>query len=59
MVDDIHFYSESCGLSFENENGFFKVFHEAYMQHGDIKITPDDVWLTIMLFVSKYVDSHA
>lgn len=29
------------------------------MKHGDLKITPDDVWLTIMLFFSKYVNKHA
>jgi hypothetical protein len=29
------------------------------MKHGDVKVTPDDVWLTIMLYFSKYVDKNA
>jgi hypothetical protein len=29
------------------------------MNHGDLKITPDDLWLTIMLYFSKYVGKHA
>ena len=29
------------------------------MSHGDLKLTPDDVWLTIMLYFSKYVNDNA
>ena len=29
------------------------------MNHGDLKITPDDVWMAIMLFFSKYADDNA
>ena len=25
------------------------------MNHGDVKITPDDVWLTILLYLSRYI----
>lgn len=49
------YYKESCPLSFKESNGFFKAFYEAYVQHADVKITPDDVWLTIMLYFSKFV----
>jgi hypothetical protein len=31
----------------------------AYNNHGDVKITPDDVWIVIMLFFSKYVNEHS
>jgi hypothetical protein len=43
----------------QNENGFFHAFYEAYINHGDIKITPDEVWMVIMLYFSKYVDNNA
>lgn len=46
-------------MSEENQNGFFAAFYEAYVNHGDLKITPDDVWMAIMLFFSKYVDENA
>lgn len=42
-----------------HENGFFKAFHEAYIQHGEVKITPDDVWLIIMIYFSNYVLSNS
>ena len=40
-------------------NGFFAAFDYAYNNHGDIKLTPDDTWLTIMLYFSKYVNDNA
>jgi hypothetical protein len=53
--DEVFHYRESCPLSFKHSNGFFKAIYDAYVQHADLKLTPDDVWLTIMLFFSKYV----
>lgn len=29
------------------------------MNHGDLKLTPDDVWLPILIYFSKYVNDHA
>jgi len=43
----------------EHNNGFFHAFHQAYINHGDIKITPDEVWMIISLYFSKYVDTNA
>ena len=40
-------------------NGFFQTFYQAYINHGDLKITPDDVWLAIMFFFTKYVNDNA
>ena len=34
-------------------------FLYAYTQHGDIYLEPDDIWIMISLFVSKYVDQNA
>lgn len=59
LVNKINFYQESCPLSYKNKNGFFKAFFDAYTNHGEIKITPDDVWLTIMIYFSKYVENHS
>ena len=55
----LYCYRESCPLSQKTTNGFFQTLYDAYMKHGDLKITPDDVWLTIMLYFSKYVLQHA
>jgi len=41
------------------QNGFFSAFFFAYHKHGNVKITPDDVWLTIMLYFSSYVNNNA
>ena len=41
------------------DNGFFSAFLWAYNLHGDVKITPDDVWMVIMLYFSKYVNDNA
>ena len=29
------------------------------MNHGDIMVKPDDLWLIIMLWFTKYVDNNA
>lgn len=29
------------------------------MNHGDIMVKPDDLWLIIMLWFTKYVDDNA
>lgn len=55
----IGYYRESCPLSYPHQNGFLRAFQDAYIQHGEVKVTPDDVWLTIMLFFSNYVNDHA
>jgi hypothetical protein len=41
------------------DNGFFDAFYSAYSTHGDVKVTPDDVWLVIVLYFSKYVNENA
>ena len=54
-------YEATCKAPRYNQfnNGFFGAFFEAYNCHGDVKITPDDVWITIMLYFSKYVNDNA
>lgn len=29
------------------------------MKHGNVALIPDEVWLMVQFFVSKYVDRHA
>ena len=54
-------YEETCSASMQARfnNGFLDAFLNAYNNHGDVKITPDDVWLVILLYFSKYVNDNA
>jgi len=38
---------------------FFNAFAHAYTQHGDIVLVPDEIWIMIAFFMSKYIDSNA
>ena len=38
---------------------FFEAFYEAYINHGDIVLVPDEIWIMISLFLSKYIDENA
>lgn len=40
-------------------NSFFHAFLNAYTQHGDIALVPDEVWIMITFFISTYIDQHA
>ena len=54
-------YEETCqatgGAKFGN--GLLGAFLDAYNNHGDVKITPDDIWIAIMIYFSKYVTDNA
>jgi hypothetical protein len=41
------------------KNAFFDTFCQAYDNHGDVMISPDDVWMVICLYFSKYVNDNA
>lgn len=59
----IYFREETQGLSnnvrINNTNSFLGAFLDAYNYHGDIVLSPDDIWIAISLFVSKYIDNNA
>ena len=38
---------------------FFSAFLEAYTQHGDIVLVPDEIWIMITLYLSTYIDQNA
>ncbi len=40
-------------------NPFFDTFCRAYDNHGDVMISPDDVWMVITLYFAKYVNDNA
>eukprot|EP01111_Echinosteliopsis_oligospora_P018506 TRINITY_DN852_c0_g1_i1.p1 TRINITY_DN852_c0_g1~~TRINITY_DN852_c0_g1_i1.p1 ORF type:complete len:350 (-),score=62.08 TRINITY_DN852_c0_g1_i1:49-1098(-) len=40
-------------------NGFYSAFANAYNNHEDVTISPDDVWMTIMIQFSKFVNDNA
>jgi hypothetical protein len=40
-------------------NGFVGLFIEAYNRHLNVSIRPDDVWISILIQFSKYVNRHA
>ena len=54
-------YTESNGPTETclSSNGFFGAFCSAYNYHGDVMISPDDVWIVIMIFFKEYVNDNA
>lgn len=40
-------------------NSFFDAFLNAYTQHGDIALVPDEIWIMILFFISKYINKNA
>lgn len=38
-----------------SHNAFFDAFLKAYNTHGDVVLSPDDVWMCICLQFSKYM----
>jgi hypothetical protein len=42
-----------------SNNAFYDAFLYAYNIHGDVKITPDDVWIVIMLYFKEYINNNA
>lgn len=40
-------------------NSFFDCFYYAYVNHGDLLLVPDDIWIMITFYVSTYIDENA
>lgn len=59
----IYFREETQSLSknirIDSTNSFLGAFLDAYNYHGDIVLSPDDIWIAISLYVSKYIDDNA
>ena len=43
----------------DGSNQYFMSFLSPYNAHGDVLLVPDDVWLAISFFLSKYIDDNA
>jgi len=59
--ENIYYYADTSSgteQSFESNN-FIGSFLNAYNTHSDIVLNPDDIWIMISLFFSKYVDANA
>jgi hypothetical protein len=52
------FYQNSQ-INYRSQAPFLNAFVQAYNNHGDIVLSPDDVWFQILSQVSKYIDSNA
>ncbi len=40
-------------------NALFNAFYLPYALHGDLVLSPDDIWLAITMSFSEYVNDHA
>ena len=49
----------SDNLMLEYQNNFIGAYLTAYNHHGDIILVPDDFWIMIMMYFSKYVTENS
>lgn len=52
------FYQNSQ-INYKSQASFANAFVQAYNTHGDIALSPDDVWFQILTQITKYIDSNA
>jgi len=52
------FYQNSQ-INYKSQAPFVDAFVQAYNKHGDIVLSPDDVWFQVLSQVAKYIDSNA
>ncbi len=49
-------YEENIpATEYSNNNNFYMAFYSAYMSHGSIILSPDDIWIQICMNFSKYI----
>ena len=58
---EVYFYRDTGAEQrhISRESNFFKAFYCAYQNHGDLILIPDDVWMSISIFLAQYIDKHA
>lgn len=44
---------------YPSSHGLYDAIHAAWANHGKIILSPDDIWLRIQLYLSKYINSNA
>ena len=53
-------YMENCKVNmYSHSNSFYGAFVEAYNNHEDLILSPDDVWMVICIHFSKYINDNA
>ncbi len=52
-------YYENSGINGNARLGFYGAFAQAYNTHTDVIISPDDVWMIVMLQFKKYVNANS
>ncbi len=52
-------FYQNCQINYRSQAPFLNAFLQAYNTHGDIVLSPDDVWFQVLSQVAKYIDSNA
>lgn len=52
-------YHENICAEYSTQPAFFRAFREAYNNHYDIILSPDDIWMVVCLQFTKYVNANA
>lgn len=52
-------YHENMQAEYASQPAFYRAFLEAYNNHYDVILSPDDIWMVICLQFTKYVNAHA
>ena len=53
-------YIENCEANTSaHSNSFYGAFVQAYNNHEDLMLSPDDVWMVICLHFSKYINANS
>lgn len=52
-------YMENCKVNtYAHSNSFYGAFVQAYNNHEDLVLSPDDVWMIICMHFSKYINDN-
>lgn len=52
-------YHENVSAEYSTQPAFYRAFCEAYNNHYDMILSPDDIWMVICLQFTKYVNANA
>lgn len=52
-------YHENIQAEYSAQPAFYRAFCEAYNNHYDIILSPDDIWLIVCLQFTKYVNANS
>ena len=54
-----HYVENRASTAAGHTNAFYSMFDIAYANHGQVVLTPDDVWTCISVQFAKYVEANA